>query len=101
MSDIPSTPKIEELRSRIGDKLAEIQRRAAHAKELVTPSTYWNNPWVRLGLGVVIGYAFGSRRRDGDGSSHEGLVHSVVRSGLGAAVSVLVGRTLALPPGES
>ena len=101
MSDTTSNARIEELRSSIGDKLAEIQRRAAHAKDLLTPSTYWNNPWVRLGIGVVIGYAFGSRRRDGDGSSHEGLIHSVVRSGLGTAASVLVGRTLALPPGES
>jgi hypothetical protein len=99
MSDIVTTPQIEELRASLGDKLAEIQRRAVHAKHLLTPSTYWSNPWVRLGIGVAIGYAFGSRRRNGD-SSHEGLVHSIVRSGLGAAVSVLVGRTLAVPPGE-
>jgi hypothetical protein len=100
VSDITSTPKIEQLRSSLGDKIAEIQRRASHAKEMLTPAHYWRNPWVRLGLGVIIGYAFGSRRRDGD-ASHEGLIHAVVRSGLGTAASVLVNRTLALPPGES
>jgi len=83
--------RIDELRTNLSDKLAELHRRAVRAKQLVTPSTYWKSPWVKAGIGVAIGYALLTRRRD---ATHESLVHAIVRSALSAATSVLVTRAL-------
>jgi|SRR4051794_6843306 hypothetical protein len=98
MADLATVQRIEQLRSSLGDKLAELQRRANHAKERLTPSYYWRNPWVRFGVGAVIGLALAGRRRGQPGS--EGLLHSMIRAGLSAAVTGVITRSLALPPGD-
>jgi hypothetical protein len=87
----PPERSIDELRAGLADKLAELHRRAKHARALASPSTYLRNPWVQLGIAAAIGYALLDRR----GRQHEGLVHAVVRSGLSAAAHVLVTRALA------
>jgi hypothetical protein len=99
MADLETVHRIEELRSSLGDKLAELHRRASHVKERLTPSYYWRNPWVRFGIGAVIGLALASRRR-GQPGGPEGLLHSMIRAGLSAAVTGVITRSLALPPGD-
>jgi hypothetical protein len=63
---------------------------------VLTPSTYWNDPIVRFGLGVVIGLAVGSRGSRGTAvaATHEGLLHAIVRAGLTAATTALITRAL-------
>ncbi len=46
------------------DKLRELQRRARVAKTLLTPSTYLDNPWFRIGAAVTIGYLAGRGRSE-------------------------------------
>ena len=54
--------ELEELRDNVTAKLAELHRRATRARLALTPSTYWQNPWIRLALGVAVGLALGWRR---------------------------------------
>ena len=50
MSDLEARQKIDkirqidQLRGDLGEKLDELHRRAAHAKELLSPAHYWHNP---------------------------------------------------------
>lgn len=98
MSDLEARQKIrkirqiDQLRVDLGEKLDELHRRAAHAKQLLSPAHHWHNPWVRLGIGVAIGFALGSRRRSA--GMPEGLLHAVVRAGLHAAIRATVHRSL-------
>jgi hypothetical protein len=94
MSDLETNQKIDDLRHDLAEKLGELHRRAVHTKQVLSPSTYWNNSWIRLGIGAAVGFALGSYRR-GAARTHEGLVHSIVRAGLGAAVTSVVTRALA------
>jgi hypothetical protein len=96
MSDAETNHHIDELHNNLTEKLGELHRRAAHAKRVLSPSTYWNNPWIRLGIGAAIGFAIADRR-PAAARTHEGLVHAVVRAGLCAAASALVARSLAIP----
>lgn len=98
MSDLEARQKIDkirqidQLRGDLGEKLDELHRRAAHAKELLSPAHYWHNPWVRLGIGVAIGFTLGSRRRSA--GMPEGLLHAMVRAGLYAAIRATIQRAL-------
>ncbi|MEO8706741.1 MAG: hypothetical protein ABI867_42335 [Kofleriaceae bacterium] len=56
MADLQSTQRIEELRTSLGEKLEELHRRAKHTKAILSPSTYWQNPWVRVGIGFALGW---------------------------------------------
>ena len=96
MADSQTNRNIEELRASLSDKLEELHRRASSATKLLTPSTYWNDPVVRFGIGVALGLVIGSRGRAAS-ASHEGLVHAIVRAGLTAATSALITRALARP----
>ena len=89
---------LDVLRASLSEKVGELHRRVTHAKQVLSPSTWWHNPWVRIGIGVAVGLALLSRRKS---DAHEGLVHAMVRSGLSAAVAALVTRQLALPAGDS
>jgi len=94
MADARTNRNIEDLRASLSDKLEELHRRASTVTKVLTPSTYWNDPVVRFGLGVAIGLVVGSRGR-APSASHEGLVHAIVRAGLTAATSALITRALA------
>lgn len=91
---LPAKPErsIDELRESLGEKLAELHRRAKHARALMSPAAYLRHPWVRVGIGCALGAALASERRE---RAYEGLVHAIVRSGLMAAAHVLVTRALA------
>ena len=78
----------------MADKLEELHRRASTVTKVLTPSTYWNDPVVRFGIGVAIGLLVGSRGRSSS-ATHEGLAHAIVRAGLTAATTALITRTLA------
>jgi hypothetical protein len=94
MADSKTNRNIEDLRASLADKLEELRRRANRATTALTPSTYWNDPVVRFGIGVAIGLLVGARGRSGH-ASHEGLAHAIVRAGLTAATTALITRTLA------
>lgn len=94
MADPQTNRNIEELRASLSDKLEELHRRASTVTRVLAPSTYWNDPVVRFGIGVAIGLMVGSRGR-ASSASHEGLVHAIVRAGLTAATTALITRTLA------
>lgn len=98
VADLETAERIEQLRGALGEKLSELHRRASVVKRRLTPSTYWENPWVRFGVGAAIGFALAHRRRSQPGV-HEGLFHAMVRAGLSAAITGMVARSLALPPG--
>jgi hypothetical protein len=94
MADSQTNRNIEDLRASLADKLEELHRRASRVTKVLTPSTYWNDPVVRFGLGVAIGLMVGSRGRTSS-AAHEGLVHAIVRAGLTAATTALITRALA------
>lgn len=72
-------------------KLEELGRRAGAAKEMLTPGKLFQNPWVRVGLGVAVGIAIGSRLgRSNKATSHESILHAVVRASLAAAAAMMV-----------
>ncbi len=94
MADSKTNRNIEELRTSLSDKLEELHRRASTVTRVLTPTTYWNDPMVRFGIGVAIGLLVGSRGRAST-ATHEGLFHAIVRAGLSAATTALITRTLA------
>jgi hypothetical protein len=100
MSDAETSHNIEELRGGLTEKLGELHRRATHAKLVLSPGTYWKNPWIRLGIGAAIGFVM-IDRRPAAARTHEPLVHAIVRAGLCAAASALVARSLAVPRGDA
>ena len=107
MSDEKAPPSMDALRDSLAEKLNELHRRATHAKQLLTPDTYWKNPWIRFGLGAAVGLAVGlSGRRRGEPGvqlAHESLGRTLLRAGLSAALTSVVTRALtprSLPPGN-
>lgn len=92
MADSVTSKAIEELRQGLQDKLEELHRRANRATQVLTPSTYWNDPVVRFGIGVAIGLAIGTRGKARDG---DGLLYSMVRAGLTATTTALISRAIA------
>ncbi len=94
MADAKTSRNIEDLRASLAEKLEELHRRASRVTRVLTPTTYWNDPVVRFGIGVAIGLAVGARRRASTAATHEGLVHAVVRAGLTAATTALITRAL-------
>jgi hypothetical protein len=87
MTPEASARSLEDLRKDLTDKLGELHRRATHAKHALTPSTYWQNPWLRVGLGLVGGLVVGSQLR---GVTRGGVMRAIAFVGLG----VIVGRSL-------
>jgi hypothetical protein len=99
MPNPETTHELDELRDNVTAKLGELHRRATHARLALSPSSYWRQPWLRLGLGVALGYAIGRRATTtlgtpGTPAAHETIVHAVLRAGLAAAAAVLVTRAL-------
>lgn len=90
-----TSKSIDELRAGLSDKLEELHRRANRATQVLAPSTYWNDPVVRFGIGVAVGLAIGMRgeRKDGEG----GLLYSMMRAGLSAAASALISKAITAP----
>ncbi|MEO8554994.1 MAG: hypothetical protein ABI678_33675 [Kofleriaceae bacterium] len=84
---LPHVPTVEETRERsldklrdsLTEKLGELHRRAVHAKQVVTPATYFENPWTQLGLALVAGIVVGDQMKRG------GLFGTLALLGLGAA----------------
>jgi hypothetical protein len=95
MSDPEMDRKIEQLRRDLTEKLGELRRRAADAKLVLSPSTYWRSPQIRIAIGFAIGFAIGARRpAAAEVGAREGLLRAIVRTGLCAAASALVTRSL-------
>jgi hypothetical protein len=78
---------LDDLRRDLTDKLGELHRRATHAKHALSPSTYWQSPWLRVGLGLVGGLVIGGQLR---GVTRGGVLRAIAFVGLGA----IVGRSL-------
>lgn len=70
---------VDELRDSLNEKLGELHRRAVHAKQVVTPATYFDNPWTKLGLALVAGVIVGDQMKRG------GVFGTLALLGLGAA----------------
>jgi ElaB/YqjD/DUF883 family membrane-anchored ribosome-binding protein len=87
-------PELAELRDSVTAKLGELHRRATQARIALSPSNYLRQPWLRIGLGVAIGYAIGRRAFPTSAGAHETIGHAVVRAGLSAAVTMLVAGAL-------
>ncbi|HVK73639.1 MAG TPA: hypothetical protein VM734_09970 [Kofleriaceae bacterium] len=49
-------------RAALDDKLAELERRVQATREALDPTRLFENPWVRVGLAVVVGFAAGYAR---------------------------------------
>jgi hypothetical protein len=88
--------RIADSRERLALKLAELQRRVARARKMFSPGTYLDSPWVRLGVGVVVGYLLG-RRRDASSvdeaparSSRDGIVLAMLRSSFTTFASAVI-----------
>lgn len=62
-TEIDMTNRIALARSGIADKLGELQQRGARVRAALSPLTYLANPWLRIGIGIGVGYLLGSRRR--------------------------------------
>jgi hypothetical protein len=95
--------RIAEVRSRLAANLGELHDRVNRARRLMSPRTYLDNPWVRLGLGVAAGYLVGSRRKPklltaGDGhvvvGAAESLVHAALRSTVMTIAAAVIQRAI-------
>ncbi|MBA3540479.1 MAG: hypothetical protein H0T79_12790 [Deltaproteobacteria bacterium] len=95
MANTETALKIDELRQNLNEKLGELHRRANHTKDVLTPSTYWKNPWVRVGIAAALGFVVGDLRRRPSERTYEGMTHAVLRAGLATAASALVARWMA------
>lgn len=80
----PTQGELDALRANLDEKLAELKRRATHAKVVLTPATYLDDPWVRCGIAALLGFAIGSGSR-----------RALLRTGLGIAGVVAVQKLLA------
>jgi hypothetical protein len=56
-------PDVDQLRANLDEKLAELKRRAVHAKEVVAPLHYLASPWTHVGIAAVLGFMIGSFSR--------------------------------------
>jgi len=92
--------RIAELRARLAANVGELQQRVTRARTLLSPRTYLDNPWVRLGLGAAVGYLAGRRRKprlltDGGASpGSESLVHAVLRSTVMTLAASMIQRAI-------
>jgi hypothetical protein len=89
-----TTHELDELRDNVTAKLGELHRRATQVRVALSPSSYWRQPWLRLGLGIAIGYAIGRRASATSPGTNETIVHAVLRAGLSAAATMLVAGAL-------
>jgi len=97
MSNPDDDHKIELARRGLTDKLDELRRRAKLIRTRLSPSTYWNMPILRFGVGLAAGYALGRRPTSVATVEHPrspSILHAVVRAGLAAATASLVRRAL-------
>ena len=63
MADHPGLDaQISETRARLEANLTELRDRARHTRAVLSPSTYLENVWLMVGVGVAIGYLFGRPR---------------------------------------
>jgi hypothetical protein len=86
--------QIQLARSELSDKLDELRRRAKHVRTWMSPSTYWNMPILRFGVGFIAGFALGRRPTPIAAGRSPSILHAVVRAGLVAATASLVRRAL-------
>jgi hypothetical protein len=95
--------RIAEVRSRLAANLGELHDRVNRARRLMSPRTYLDNPWIRLGLGVAAGYLVGRRRKPklltaGDGevvaAAAETLVHAALRSTVMTLAAAVIERAI-------
>jgi hypothetical protein len=98
--------KIELARRNLTDKLTELRRREASVRSAVAPIRYLANPWLHLGIAVVIGYRFGgavARARatttvvpspSSAPSPQDSLPRTLVRAGMVAIAQVVVRRVV-------
>jgi hypothetical protein len=92
--------QITVVRDRLGARLTELQRRVTHARTIMSPRTYFDNPWVRAGLGVAVGYLLGSPGRSAADAAQrgrdqpEGLLRAMVRTGLMTLAGSMIRRAM-------
>jgi hypothetical protein len=81
----PNPPRsLDELHRDLTEKLGELHRRATHARVVLSPSTYWRSPALRVGLGVVAGLVVGSRLPR---MTRAGVLRALAFAALGAIAS--------------
>ena len=80
------------------EKLGELRRRGTRARALLRPSRYLDNPWLRLGVGIALGYAIRARRAAHHAlpaapAAREDVVVEIVKTGVVALAKAVVRRT--------
>ncbi len=103
---IDTTNRIALARTGIAAKLGELQQRGARVRAALSPRTYLASPWVRMGIGVGIGYVMGRRTTSpatqpvGAASPSTSLSQMVFRSAVVLIAEAVVRRVLReLDPG--
>lgn len=96
LPSVPATAEarersVDELRDSLTEKLGELHRRAVHAKQVVTPATYLDNPWTKVGLALVTGFVVGDQLKRG------GVLGTLALLGLGAAAYHVTSRSAQAP----
>lgn len=83
---IDTMNRIALARRGLSSKLGELQHRAARVRATLSPLSYLASPWVRVGIGLGVGYLLGRRRSSPPqqvievGSPSISLAQMVVRS---------------------
>lgn len=102
MATESNSARIARARARLAANLGELQQRLTHARKLVSPRTYLANPWLKVGLGVAVGYLVGRRRPrkrlaspDPDPPIKPDLVHAALRATATYVASALLKRAVA------
>jgi hypothetical protein len=99
MPDLTTTAdRIVDSRERLALKLVELQRRVTRARTLLSPRTYLDSPWIRVGVGIVVGYLLGrvgtrTSADDRDGA-HDGIVLAAFRTSMMTLASAVIRRAI-------
>jgi len=86
-------------RDNLAAKLGELRRREAHVRAVLSPVRYLANPWLHVGIAVVVGYRLGRPDPTADSvetapARRETVVHAIVRASVVAIAQALARRVL-------
>jgi hypothetical protein len=86
-------------RDHLTEKLDELRRREVHVRTVLSPIRHLANPWLRVGVAVLVGYRLGRPAPIRAAvatvpAASETLIHAVVRASLVAVAQAVVRRVV-------
>lgn len=98
MVDLTDTAsRIALARDNLTEKLGELRRREVHVRTVLSPIRHLANPWLRVGVAVLVGYRLGRPAAIRAAAAtmpapSETLIRAIVRASLVAVTQAVVRR---------